>query len=64
MIQHHDKDIRIKAVDDFAECLKVELNEYDFWHYDIVVDGYVEEKNVSRDWMIDEEVSDFRRKYT
>lgn len=38
----------------FANELKKELNGYGFWKYDIVSEGHIEEKDVSRDWMIDE----------
>lgn len=45
---------RFETIDEVAEIIKKELNQYDFWHYDIIVDGCVEEKNVSRNYLIDD----------
>lgn len=48
----YEHDIRV--IDEFANKLKHELNKYDFWKYDIVSEGYIEEKDVPYDWIIDE----------
>lgn len=44
---------RFEIIDEVVEIMKRELNQYDFWHYDIIIDGCAEEKNVSRDYLID-----------
>ena len=48
------KNERVKAIEEFAEALKKELNEYDFWKYDIITDLGIMETNVSRDYIVDE----------
>ena len=49
-----EKEVRTKAIEEFAEALKKELNEYDFWKYDIITDLGIMETNVSRDYIVDE----------
>lgn len=41
------------AIDELAKALKEELGNYDFWKYDIIMDGELEEKDVPYDWIID-----------
>lgn len=54
-LTEHDKQVRNKTIDEFKQALKQELNNYDFWHYDIAdSDGYTLETNCSRDYLIDE----------
>lgn len=53
-------EIRAKAIEEFAEALKKELNEYDFWKYDIITDLEIMETNVSRDYIVDEIASELK----
>ena len=48
------KEVRAKAIEEFSEALKKELNEYDFWKYDIITDLGIMKTNVSRDYIVDE----------
>ena len=51
----HDAEVRNKAIDEFKQALKQELNKYDFWIYDIAdSDGYTLETSCNRDFLIDE----------
>jgi len=45
---------RNAAIDEFAEALKKELRNYDFWKFDVVTQYGVQETNVPRDWIVDE----------
>ena len=50
----NSEEIRNAAIDEFAEALKKELRNYDFWKFDVVTQYGVQETNVPRDWIVDE----------
>lgn len=50
-LEGHDREIRNKAIDEFAERMKNHLNQFDFWKYGITDGRNYEARNY--DHMID-----------
>ena len=48
----HDREIRNKSIDEFAETLKNHLNQFDFWQFNFVASTGAVIRNY--DYMIDE----------